>query len=143
MAYRITKEHVWMGEIPDEPHGLARMLRALSEGGLNLELILSRREANGTALLFVAPLRTTREIETAESIGLAHAGSLRALRVFGPNAVGLGAMISTTVADAGINMRGYSAHALADQQVTMISFDSDEECEAARLAIETVLGAAR
>jgi ACT domain-containing protein len=139
MKYRITKEHVWVGQIKDRIGGLAEALQVLSKGGLNLELILSRREAGGQAAVYVSPLRTVQEIEVAEKAGLARSDTVRTLRIDGPNVAGLGARIASAVAEAGVNMASYSAIALGERAVTTIAFDSDADNTRAREVLERVL----
>lgn len=132
MTYRITKEHVWVGAIPDRADALAEKLRALRDGGLNLELILARRTGAGHGLLFVAPLRTLEEITAAEKAGLVRSATMKTIRIEGPNVAGLGAKITTALAEAGLNIREYAAAALGDRCVTNIAFDNDAEGDRAR-----------
>ncbi|MBN2445628.1 MAG: hypothetical protein JXO22_02810 [Phycisphaerae bacterium] len=140
MKYRITKEHVWAGLIDDRPGALGEKLRDLSMGGLDLELIITRRELSGRATMFVSPLRTVEELEVAAKAGLARAGNVRTIRIEGPNGVGLGAKIAMAIADAGISMHGFSAAALGDRQVTNIAFDSDDDGDRAKAILEELLG---
>jgi hypothetical protein len=140
MAYEITKEHVWVGAIPDKPGALAEKLRSLSDAGLDFELIISRREMPGRALLFISPLRSLEEIIAAEEAGLAQENSLRTIRITGPNVRGLGARITGALSQAGINMHGYSAAALGDQSVTNIAFDTEADADLAIAALEKELG---
>ena len=139
MTYRITNEYVCGGAIEDSTEALAERLRALSEGGLDLEMIMSRRDQAGWALVFVSPLRTMEEIEAAEKVGLHREGSLRTLRIEGPNVHGLGARIVTALAKAGLSVRGYWALALGDQCVTDIAFDSEAEQDKAKAILEREL----
>ena len=139
MDYRITKEHVWSGTIPDRPGALAEKLRALHEGGLDLELVIGRRDWSGNGLLFISPLRTVEEIEAAEKAGLAMTGSFLAIRVEGPNRPGLAARMTAALAEGGLSLRGYNAAALGDLHVTMINFDSDEDADRAKEILEKAL----
>ena len=139
MPYRITKEHVWAGVIPDHPDALASKLRALAEGGVNLELIIGRREWTGQGLLFISPLRTLAEIEVAEQAGLAKEDSVLAIRVEGPNVPGLAAKISTALSQAGLNLRAYSAAALGDVCVTSIAVENDQDADRAKAVLEQAL----
>lgn len=132
MSYRITREHVWVGVIDDRPGALAERLRNLAEAGINLELILTRRERQGKALMFVSPLRTPEEVQQADRCGLAIAETMRNLRIDGPNEIGLAARITQQLADAGINISGYSAAALGDQHVTNIALDREDDEQRAR-----------
>jgi hypothetical protein len=139
MTYRITKEHVWVGAIPDRADALAEKLRALRDGGLNLELILARRAGAGHGLLFVAPLRTLEEITAVETAGLVRSATMKTIRIEGPNVAGLGAKITTALAEAGLNIREYAAAALGDRCVTNIAFDNDAEGDRARELLLKVL----
>lgn len=139
MSYRIIKEHVWAGAIPDHPDALAGKLRALARGGLNLELIIARREWTGRGVLFASPLRTVDEVDVAERAGLSKGESVLALRIEGPNVPGLAARITTAIAEAGLNIRGFAAAALGERSVTSIAFDSDADCDRAKGILEHAL----
>jgi hypothetical protein len=140
-AYRITREHVWVCVIDDQPGALADKLRGLSASGVNLELIITRREKHGRALMFVSPLRSEAEISAARKNGLAVADSLRNLRFEGPNAIGLGARMTGVIEEAGINLRGFSAASLGEMHVTNLAFDSDEDLQRAKDALEAEFSA--
>ncbi len=140
MSYRITKEHVWVGALDDRTGALAEKLQALSEGGLSLELIISRRQAIGGGLLFVSPLRTLEEIEIAQQAGLARDHSFRAVRIEGPDMRGLGARIAKVASDANVSLRGFSALALGDRQVTTLAFDNSDDCDKVKKLLEAELG---
>ncbi len=139
MPYRITKEYVWFGTIPDHPGALAEKLRALSAGNLSLDLILSRREAPGRAALFVSPLRTMEELEIAAKAGFGKKDSVLTIRVAGPNTPGLGAKMAEALAEAGINIRAFTGAALGDQHVTCIMFDSAADVERAKEVLDRLL----
>lgn len=139
MDYRITKEYVWSGGIPDRPDALAEKLRALRDGGLNLELIIARRDATGDGVLFVSPLRTVEEIEKARQAGLAKSESFMSLRIEGPNRKGIAALIASAVALAEINLRGYAAVVLGDRHVTSLAFDSKADVDKAKAVLERTL----
>lgn len=140
MSYRISKEHVWAGVIDDRPGALAEKLQALSLSGLDLELIIGRRDWSGRGLMFISPLRTMDEIDSAETAGFSKDQSVRTLRIEGPNEAGLGAKIARALSEAGINMRGFSAAALGERSVTNIAFDEDETANRAREVLAKVLG---
>jgi hypothetical protein len=139
MPYRIIKEHVWAGAIPDHPDSLAGKLRALAKGGLNLELIIARREWTGRGVLFASPLRTLDEVDVAEQAGLNKPESVLALRIEGPNVPGLAARITTAIAEAGLNVRSFAAAALGERSVTSVAFDSDADCDRAKAVLERTL----
>jgi hypothetical protein len=138
MRYRITKEHVWVGAVEDRPGGVANKLKALSDAGLDLELIISRRDWSGQGLLFVSPLRTLDELDAAERAGLSKEKTILTLRVETPNMVGLGARLAGALAEARINMRDYSGAAIGDRAVTNIAFDSNEDTDRARDVLQAL-----
>lgn len=132
MKYRITKEHVWIGTLEDRAGALAEKLAALSDGGLDLELIIARRDWSGTGMLFVSPLRTLDELDVAAKAGLSKDSTVMTVRIEGPNTKGLGARITGILAQAGISIRGFSAAALHEASVTNIAFDNDDDSNRAR-----------
>ncbi|WP_320046807.1 hypothetical protein [uncultured Ilyobacter sp.] len=142
MSYEVTKEYVWVGAIPDRPHELAEKLDALSDAGLNLELIVARREMPGRALLFVSPLRNLEEFEIAENVGLAIQEDIRAIRVTGPDAPGIGSRIAMAISKANLNIRGYTATALGDRMMVVVAFDNEADADDALAAVSKELGAA-
>lgn len=139
MSYRVTKEHVWVAQLPDLAGALAGKLQALADGGLNLEFIIIRRDQPGTALMFVSPLRTIAEIETAKLAGLLRSEGLHSLRVEGTNVPGLGARIMNAVAAAGLRLRGLSAAALGGVSVTNLAFDTEADADEAKRVLERLM----
>ena len=139
MSYRITDEYVCGGAISDKTEALAGALQTLTDAGLDLEMIMSRRDQSGWSLVFVSPLRTMQEIEAAEKVGLRREGSLRTLRIEGPNVRGVGARIMSLLAQAHVPVRGYWALSLGDQCVTDIAFDSEEDEAKAKTLLEKEL----
>ncbi len=139
-TYRISKEHVWGGMIPDRPGALAEKLAALAAGGLNLELIIGRRDWSGQGMMFISPLRTLEEIEVAEQAGLGRKDNAVTLRIEGPNVKGLAAKITGALAAAEINVHGYSAAALGEKCVTNIAFDNEADLARGREVVQKLLG---
>ncbi len=138
--YRISKEHVWGGTIPDRAGALAEKLQALAAGGVDLELIIGRRDWAGQGIMFISPLRTVEEIDNAERAGLAPKDNVITLRIEGPNIKGLAAKITGALAAAEINVHGYSAAALGEKSVTNIAFDTAAELDRARDILQKLLG---
>ena len=139
LNYQVTKEHVWVGALPDRPGALAEALQALSLGGLNLELIFTQRDVPGRALLFVSPLRTIEEVRIAERAGLSRNNSLRTIRIEGPNIRGLAWQITRALADADIGIATYTAAAMGGFHVTNIVLEHDAEVDAAKRVLDQAL----
>ena len=141
MAYKITREDVWVGEIEDRPGGLAEKLKEISRTGVNLDFLISRRapEKPGTGRVFMAPLRGEQSVRAAVQAGLSQWSSAYTLRIEGPDQPGLGAVITWTVAGEDINMRGVSAARFGEQAVFYLAFDSVADADKAAEALTKAL----
>ena len=141
MAYQITKENVWVGEIEDRAGALAEKLEAVSRVGVNLEFMIARRapEKPGTGVVFMAPFRGEESARVALQAGLSQWTSAATLRIEGPDRPGLGALITWTVANDGINVRGFSGAKLGDKSVFYLALDSANDADKAAEALGTAL----
>ena len=75
-------------------------------------------------MLFVTPLQGDREIGTAAQVGFNVTHTLHSVRVLGRDQPGIAAEVTQRLADAGINLRGFSASVIATQFVAYIAVDS-------------------
>jgi hypothetical protein len=141
MAYEITKEDVWAGEIEDRAGALAEKLEALSRVGVNLEFMIARRapEKPGTGVLFIAPVRGEDSVRAALQAGLSQWTSATTLRIEGPDRPGLGALITWAAASEGLNVRGVSGAKLGQHSVFYLAFDSAADADKAGEALATAL----
>ena len=136
MALEVSRVDVWVGELTDEPGGLAVKLAALAEAGANLEFVIARRAPDkpGTGVAFVAPIKGPKQARAAKAVGLRKSKSMAPLRVAGPDKPGVGAALTSQLADAGINLRGLSAARIGRKFVLYLSFDSPaDSAKAARV----------
>ena len=143
MSLKVTKLDVWSGEVQDQPGGLTGVLRRLAGAGANLEMVVARRQPDkpGAGIVFLAPVKGRKATEAAAMADLSPATGMAALRVEGTDRPGLGAKMTSAIADAGINMRGLSAAALGSRFVAYVAFDSAEDAEKAAKAIRAVAAA--
>jgi len=134
---------VWSGEIQDQPGAVAGVLRQLAEANTDLEMVVARRQPDrpGAGIVFLAPVKGRRATAAAAVAGLSPAPGVAALRVEGTNRLGLGAKMTSAIADAGINMRGLSAAALGSRFVAYMAFDSAEDADKAAKAIKAIMAA--
>lgn len=141
MAYRITREDVWAGEIEDRSGGLAEKLEQVSKAEANLEFLIARRAAEkpGTGVVFMAPLRGEASARAARQAGLTQWTSSLTLRIEGPDRPGLAALVASTVAGLDISMRGVSGAKLSDRSVFYLAFDSPEDAGNALEALNEAL----
>jgi hypothetical protein len=131
MAYSIRKVDVWVAEIEDRPGGLADKLEILAKAGASLEFIVSRRTPGNPdkGVVFLTPIKGTKQQRAAGAAGLNTTNSLHSVRVEGPDRPGLGIKMTRALADAGINLRGVSAAALGRRSVSYFAFDNVEDAD--------------
>jgi hypothetical protein len=131
MAYSIRKVDVWVGEIEDRPGGLAKKIETLAKAGASLEFIISRRAPGDPdkGVVFLTPIKGTKQNRAASEAGLNTTNSLHSVRVEGPDRPGLGIKMTRALADAGINLRGLSAAALGRRSVSYFAFDKVEDAD--------------
>ena len=141
MAYTIKKVDVWAGEIQDRPGGLAEKLAALGNAGANLEFLVSRRAPDkpGTGVVFVTPIRGSKQKAAAQEAGLSTTDALHSVRVDGPDRPGLGTKMTRALADAGINLRGVSAAAIGRRAITYFAFDNAVDADTAIRTLKKAL----
>ncbi len=125
----VERVEVWATTIDDKPGGLANVLTGLREAGADLNFILARRgpEQPGKAVVFVTPLYGDAELEAAATLGFNPTVSVQSVRVEGENRPGIAAELTSLLAAAGLNLRGFSAAVIEALFVLYIGFDSAED----------------
>ena len=125
----VERVEVWAASIEDKPGSLANTLSALREAGADLNFILARRapEEPGRSVVYVTPLRGDAELEAAATLGFNLTGSVRSVRVEGQNEHGIAAKLASMLAEAGINLRGFSAAVIGTRFILYIGLDSAED----------------
>lgn len=129
MDLLVERADVWAATIADNPGGLAEVLTALREAGANLQFVIARRapEESGKGVVFVTPLQGDAEINAAAQVGFNVTRHLHAVRVLGPDQPGVAAVLTGKLADAGINLRGFSASVIGKQFVAFVAVDSMDD----------------
>ena len=119
----------WAATIEDKPGGLAAKLNTLAKAGANLEFVIARRapEKLGTGVVFVTPIKGAKQAKSAAEAGFAKTTNLHTIRLEGSDKPGLGACLTQTLADAGVNLRGLSGAAIGKKFVCHIAVDSEAE----------------
>lgn len=119
----------WAASIPDRSGALATKLKVLATGGINLELIIARRQGDdkGNGVVFVTPIEGAKQVGAAGSAGFTRTSSLHTLRIEGPDKVGQASRVATALAEHGLNLRGFSAAALGKKFVCYLAFDTEAD----------------
>jgi hypothetical protein len=133
MELSVERVDVWAATIDDKPGGLAKVLSALRDAGVDLQFIVARRsaEAPGKGVVFVAPLQDDSAIRAATQVGFSVTPSLHSIRVMGLDQLGITAQLTQMLADGGINLRGVSVAVLGTQFIAYLAVDSLDDAEKA------------
>jgi len=129
----VERVDVWAANIEDKPGGLAGVLAALRDAGADLQSIIARRapQEPGRGVVFVTPLQGDREIAAAAQVGFNVTQKLHSVRVLGMDRPGVAAEMTQKLADAGLNLRGFSASVIGSQFVAYVAVDSLDEANKA------------
>lgn len=127
----VEQEDVWAASVEDRPGALADKLSVLAEVGADLDFIIARRAPDkpGTGVVFVTPLRGDREIEAASELGFTATNRMHSVRVEGRNEPGVAAKLTQKVAQAGINLRGFSGAVIGTQFVMHLAFNTAQDAQ--------------
>jgi hypothetical protein len=119
----------WAASIPDRSGALAAKLRALADGGVNLELVIARRlgDETGKGVMFVTPIQGAKQTGAAGAAGFTRTTSLHTLRIEGPDKIGQASRVATSLAEHGLNLRGFSAAALGKKFICYVAFDTEAD----------------
>jgi hypothetical protein len=127
------REEVWAASMRDKPGALADKLEALAEAGADLGFVIARRAPDkpGTGVIFVTPLRGDRELDAAAEEGFTASSHMHSVRVEGKNEAGMAGKVTRQVAQAGLNLRGFSGAVIGTQFVLHLAFDTAEDAQKA------------
>ena len=140
MDLLVERVDVWAATVPDRPGGLAEVLAALREAGADLKSIIARRAPDdpGKGVVFVTPLQSDAEISAAAQVGFNVTRHLHSVRVMGADRPGVAALLAQKLADAEINLRGFSASVIGKQFVAYVAVDSLDDANRAIAILEKV-----
>ena len=86
-------------------------------------------------MVFVTPLQSDAEIAAAAQVGFNVTQTLHSLRVIGMNRPGIVGELAQKLADAGINLRGFSASVLGTQFIAYAAVDSLQDAKRAAASL--------
>ena len=82
-------------------------------------------------MVFVIPLLGDKEIQAATAEGFSASSHLHSLRVEGKNEPGIAAKVTQKIAQAGLNLHGFSGAVIGTQFVLHLAFDTAEAAQKA------------
>ena len=132
----VKKVAVWTGDISDRVGGLSSKLALLAQVKTDLSFVVARRQPHqpGMGVVFLGPIKGSKQTEAARAAGLSPAQDLVALQVEG---VCNGCTycyvhrITQVIADGQINLRGLSSELIGKKIIATIAFDSEQDADAA------------
>ena len=126
MAFKVQIVNTWAASLEDVPGAMASKLEALAKAGVNLEFLIARRKPDraGQGVVFVTPVKGAAGIRAAKAAGFSKTDSMHTVRAEGPDKKGVCGRISRSLADAGLNLRGFSAAAISKKFVVHVALDS-------------------
>ncbi len=133
MPLKVEKVALWCGEIEDKPGALAKVLEPLAQVGVDLQVVLAERNPAkvGVGVVYLGPVKGRKATDAAKSVGLSEASTPVVLRIEGPNRPGLGHLMASALAEAGINLAFVGASVLGNRFVAFFGFDSDADARKA------------
>ena len=144
MDLLVNRVEVWAASTVDKPGGLSALLNGLYEAGADLDFVIARRAPDkpGKGVVFLTPIRGDREVEAASTLGFNLTSSIDSVRVEGDNVPGAAARLAELIADAGINIRGFSVAVIGPRYIVYVGFDSSSDAEKAAEIIKEAGGGA-
>jgi hypothetical protein len=126
MKMNVQRTDVWAATIEDRPGGLQEKLTALAGAGANLQFVISRRTPDkpGKGVMFVTPLKGTKQTRAAQEAGFKKSDRLHSVRVEGMDKPGIGAAMTEALANAGLNLRGVSGASMGRQFMIYLALDT-------------------
>ena len=111
------------------PPRTAGIEQALREAGADLRSVITRHspESPGTGVVFVTPLQAGREIRDAAQLGFNVSHAHPTVHVLGEDRPGVAAEITRLVADARINLRGFSGSVIGTQFSVYLALESSDD----------------
>jgi hypothetical protein len=131
MGLFVEPVDVWAAPIPDRPGALAEALKALHDAGADLQCIISRRAPDqpGKGVVFVTPLQGDQEIAAAAQVGFSASHKVHSVRVLGRDRPGVAAIVAQKIAEAGVNLRGFSSVVVGTQFIAYLALDTREDAD--------------
>lgn len=126
MKVTTTPVEVWSTEIDDQPGGLARALRAITEFGANLDYVAAERQPDGSrkGVLHVASSDRYLYLDRVADVGLKRVSDCALLKIEGSDEPGAGARITRAMAEAGVSLRGFAGTVAGHHFVCYAEFDN-------------------
>jgi hypothetical protein len=138
MALKVTRVDIWAASIEDQPGAVAAKLAALAQAGANLRFALARRapETPGAGVIFLTPLKGAAQLRAAKAAGFDKVNRVHSVRIEAADKPGLAAWVARQVAEAGVNLRGFSAAGIGKKAVIYLGLDSADDAKKVARALK-------
>jgi hypothetical protein len=134
----IRRVDVWAGEVRDRKGALADMLKRVLDAGADLDFIIARPSPvkPNTGILYLAPLEGELQLKAAKEAGLHPSSHIAALRIECPDRPGVAEEVTWAIADAGINVSGFTGGRMGDRCVMYVRFEDEDDLDRAHDVID-------
>lgn len=126
MKLEVTLVDVWISKLKDSSGKLAEKLEILGDAGVDLDFLSARRshEIPGTGVAFIAPIKGAKQAAAAKKAGFKKTKRLFAIRVSGPNKPGMGAAITSAIANVDVSLKGFVAAVIGKKFLLHVALDN-------------------
>jgi hypothetical protein len=133
MAVTVKKAKLWRKELDNTPGTLAKALAPLAAVGVSLRTVMGYRFPGDEerAAVEVWPVEGKKAEDAARKGGLHPFGDITCLMVEGNDRAGLGARISQSLAENGINIAFVMTLVSGKKYVSIMGFDSERDADRA------------
>jgi hypothetical protein len=139
MPATIKHVQVWRTNVDHTPGQLARVLAPLAAAGADLQLAMAYRVPGepAKAVIEIYPVKGKKQATAAGGAGLA-ASDIPVLLIEGDNAAGMGAAITSGLADAGINLTFLVAQVMGKKYAAVVGFENEADARRAAAIVKKV-----
>ncbi len=133
MPYEVARVPIWVTQVDDQPGALLDKLAALRTAGINLESAVIRPTAplSGEVVLFIAPMEIELGATVLRDAGLRRCETVHAVRIAGPDRLGLLAEMTAVLDQAGLQVAGLTSVAIGDRSVHHLRLESAADADRA------------
>lgn len=144
MAVTMKRITLWRGEFQNVPGVLAGVLEPMAASGADLQIVMGYRYPGDphTSAIEIYPVAGRKASAAAVAGGL-EPSHIPTILVEGENRPGLGAELSRTIAEAGLNIAFLVVQVIGRRYSTILGFESEEDAKKASRIIRKTGGSAK
>ena len=139
-ALKISKGHMWRGQIEDKPGTFAEALKPFANSGSNLQVVAGWSQSSPTqkhmAGMEIFPITDEKAKQSAKEAGLQEMTEIVYLIIEGEDSSGLAYKMTKAISEAGVNIRHAMLQSIKQSFVACFGFSTDADAEKAKAALQ-------